>query len=172
VLATIIHNRSLQRQQLEDLVAEAILSERPTLERFLPAVNVIAVVAPLLGLLGTVTGMIATFSVITEHGTGDPRLLSGGISEALLTTQWGLMVAIPALLAHALLAGRVDHIIADMETQALKLLNALSCTLCDSIRDGSCIDDGGASDLTCSHTGRTEQDREPDARVVAGAGRA
>jgi biopolymer transport protein ExbB len=131
VLETIIDNRDLARQQLEDLVAEAILGERPTLERFLPAVNVVAVVAPLLGLLGTVTGMIATFSIITEHGTGDPRLLSGGISEALLTTEFGLIVAIPALLAHALLASRVDHILSNMETQALKLLNTLYCKTCD-----------------------------------------
>ncbi|OGQ88865.1 MAG: hypothetical protein A2289_20875 [Deltaproteobacteria bacterium RIFOXYA12_FULL_58_15] len=127
ILDLISKNRRLDREQLEDLVAEAILAKRPTLERFLPAVNVIAVVAPLLGLLGTVTGMIAAFAVITEHGTGDPRLLSEGISEALLTTQFGLLVAIPALLAHALLVGRVDRIIGEMECAALRLLNRLHC---------------------------------------------
>lgn len=170
VLATIVQNRHLERQPLENLVAEAILGERPTLERFLPAVNVIAVVAPLLGLLGTVTGMIATFSVITEHGTGDPRLLSGGISEALLTTEFGLMVAIPALLAHALLAGRVDHIMSDMETQALKLLNALHCSACGSLREGSCVE-GGVSQETCSHHERRPRPvGESEPTVVAEAG--
>ncbi len=125
VLGTILRNRELPRSQLEELVNESILAERPILERFLPALNVIAVVAPLLGLLGTVTGMIGTFHVITEHGTGDPRLLSGGISEALLTTQFGLMLAIPTLLVHSLLSGRVDHVLSDMETNSLGLLNKM-----------------------------------------------
>ena len=160
VLTTIVRSRHLEREQLENLVAEAILAERPTLERFLPAVNVIAVVAPLLGLLGTVTGMIATFSVITEHGTGDPRLLSGGISEALLTTQFGLMVAIPAFLAHALLTGRVDHILSDMETKALKLLNVLHCSACGSVREGACVDDGVSQEV-CSHQDRHHSVEKP-----------
>ncbi|NOZ85205.1 MAG: hypothetical protein GXP49_02870 [Deltaproteobacteria bacterium] len=125
VLETILRHRELPRSQLEELVNESILAERPTLERFLPALNVIAAVAPLLGLLGTVTGMIGTFLVITEHGTGDPRLLSGGISEALLTTEFGLIVAIPTLLVHALLSSRVDHVLSDMEINALKLLNKM-----------------------------------------------
>jgi len=125
VIGIVLRHRKLPRIQHEELVNESILAERPTLERFLPALNVIAAVAPLLGLLGTVTGMIGTFHVITTHGTGDPRLLSGGISEALLTTQFGLMLAIPVLLVHTLLVGRVDHILTDMETNALKLLNLM-----------------------------------------------
>ena len=80
--------------------------------------------APLLGLLGTVTGMIGTFGVITEHGTGDPRLLSGGISEALLTTQFGLMVAIPALLLQTTLYRSGDAILRRIETLALTALDA------------------------------------------------
>ena len=171
VLATIVRNRHLERQPMEDLVVESILDERPVLERFLPAVNVIAVVAPLLGLLGTVTGMIATFSVITEHGTGDPRLLSGGISEALLTTQFGLMVAIPALLAHALLAARVDHIISDMETQALKLLNALYCSICDEAVAGTCIGDA-AGDGTCSRRDHARGEADDEIAVAAEGSRA
>jgi biopolymer transport protein ExbB len=138
VLGTILRYREQPRSQLEELVNESILAERPTLERFLPALCVIAAVAPLLGLLGTVTGMIGTFHVITEHGTGDPRLLSGGISEALLTTQFGLMVAIPVLLAHALLSGRVDHVMSDMETNALRLLNKMHCEHCDLLKQGTC----------------------------------
>ena len=125
VLHTILRHRGLPRPQLEDLVHETLLAQRPSLERFLPALQVIAAVTPLLGLLGTVTGMIATFMVITEFGTGDPRLLSGGISEALLTTQFGLAVAVPTLLAHAILAGQVDHVLSDMEINAVRLLNDL-----------------------------------------------
>ncbi len=138
VLGTILRYREQPRSQLEELVNESILAERPTLERFLPALNVIAAVSPLLGLLGTVTGMIGTFFVITEHGTGDPRLLSGGISEALLTTQFGLMVAIPTLLVHALLSGRVDHVLSDMETNALSLLNKMHCEHCHLLKEGAC----------------------------------
>ena len=81
-----------------EVATEAILKEQPRIERFGVALVVVAAVAPLLGLLGTVTGMMSTFDVITEHGTGDPRMLSGGISEALITTQLGLIVAIPILL--------------------------------------------------------------------------
>ncbi|MBN1653171.1 MAG: MotA/TolQ/ExbB proton channel family protein [Deltaproteobacteria bacterium] len=138
VLSTILRNREQPRSNLEELTNESILAERPTLERFLPALNVIAVVAPLLGLLGTVTGMIGTFHVITEHGTGNPGLLSAGISEALLTTQFGLMVAIPTLLAHALLSARVDHVLSNMEINALKLLNEMHCEHCERLKNGTC----------------------------------
>ncbi len=151
VLETILRNRNLVRDQLEDLTEEAILAERPRLERFLPALNVIAAVSPLLGLLGTVTGMIATFVVITEYGTGDPRLLSGGISEALLTTQFGLAVAIPTLLIHSTLAGRVDHILGDMEAQALRVLNAIAIRSDQPVRlvkeeKGGDVAGGGAAE--------------------------
>ena len=78
--------------------AESALLEEKRLDRFSSAIVVIAAVAPLLGLWGTVTGMISTFEIITEHGTGDPKMLSAGISEALITTQLGLVVAIPMLL--------------------------------------------------------------------------
>jgi len=84
---------------------------------------VIAAVAPLLGLLGTVTGMIATFDVITEFGTSDPKLLSGGIAIALTTTQLGLMVAIPFLLLGNMLSGWAERIKDDMEAAALRISN-------------------------------------------------
>ena len=100
---------------LENALQEAMLREMPRLERFLPTLAVLAAVAPLLGLLGTVTGMINTFKVITVAGTGDPRMMSGGISEALLTTQFGLAVAIPIMLVHHFLKRRVDKIAGDME---------------------------------------------------------
>ena len=79
----------------------ALLAEEPVLDRSVNLIAACAAIAPLLGLLGTVTGMIETFGVITQFGTGNPKLLSGGISVALITTQLGLMVAVPLLLGHA-----------------------------------------------------------------------
>ncbi len=125
VLLTALKNRRLERTVFEDAVNEAIIAELPRLERFLSALRVVAAVAPLLGLLGTVTGMISTFDVITVHGTGDPKLLSGGISEALVTTEVGLIVAIPVLLIHAVLSSAVDHITGDMERNALGISRAI-----------------------------------------------
>jgi biopolymer transport protein ExbB len=95
----------------------------PALERFGSTLAVFAAVAPLLGLLGTVTGMISTFDVITEYGTGDPKLLSGGISEALVTTELGLVVAIPTLLIGTLLSGRAEAIKGTLERAALHVMN-------------------------------------------------
>ena len=113
------------RDIIESSLAEAILKETPRLERFLPALKVLAAIAPLLGLLGTVTGMINTFHVITVHGTGDPRLMAGGISEALITTQLGLAVAIPILVLTALLGRKANRIASDMEEKAMALIAAL-----------------------------------------------
>jgi biopolymer transport protein ExbB len=117
------------RESLENILQEAILKELPRLERFLPALNVMAAVSPLIGLLGTVTGMIGTFHVITLYGTGDPRLMSGGISEALVTTMLGLGVAIPVMLFHAFLRRRIEHIVGDMEEKAVALSNII-CRQC------------------------------------------
>lgn len=114
----------VERESADDAIAEAILDETPTIERFGTAIMVVAAVSPLLGLLGTVTGMIATFDVITEYGTGDPKMLSGGISEALITTQLGLIVAIPALLIGNLLNARANSLVDDMEQAALRVTNA------------------------------------------------
>lgn len=125
VLRAVVLHRDAARGQLEDQAAEAIYREMPRLERLLPFLAVIAGVAPMLGLLGTVTGMISTFEVITEHGTGDPKLLSGGISEALITTEFGLVVAIPALLLHNLLARWSDRTVDTLQTHALSLINLL-----------------------------------------------
>lgn len=113
------------QEVVESGLAEAILREMPRLERFIQVLKVLAGVAPLLGLLGTVTGMINTFHVITVHGTGDPRLMAGGISEALITTQLGLAVAIPILIAAALLGRKVQRIAGDMEEKALALAAAM-----------------------------------------------
>ncbi len=99
----------------------ALLAEVPKMERSLSLLGALAGVAPLLGLLGTVSGMIATFDTISAAGTGNPRLLSGGISEALITTQLGLMVAIPLLLAHAWLRRWVERREAMLEHNAVQV---------------------------------------------------
>jgi biopolymer transport protein ExbB len=123
VLARTLEHIDVSRDELEDVVTESILHELPTLERFGSAILVFAAVAPLLGLLGTVTGMISTFDIITEFGTGDPKMLSGGISEALVTTQLGLIVAIPLLLIGNVLKGWAGNITTHMERGALRLMN-------------------------------------------------
>jgi biopolymer transport protein ExbB len=123
VLKATVRNLHRDREQIEDIVSEAILHETPTVERFGTTILVIAAVAPLLGLLGTVTGMISTFDVITEFGTGDPKMLSGGISEALVTTELGLIVAIPTLLIGTLLSGGANSILEGMERAALQVMN-------------------------------------------------
>ncbi len=107
---------------MEKGLQESILQELPKLERFLPTINILAAVAPLLGLLGTVTGMIGTFQVITIFGTGDARMMSGGISEALITTQLGLAVAVPLTLMHHFLERKVDRMVADMEEKGTTLV--------------------------------------------------
>jgi biopolymer transport protein ExbB len=117
--------RGCAAEVVENGLTEAMLKELPRLERFLTALKVMAAVAPLLGLLGTVTGMINTFQVITVHGTGDPRLMAGGISEALITTQLGLAVAIPVLVAAALLSRKAQRIASDMEEKAVAMSAAL-----------------------------------------------
>lgn len=123
VVTSTLRNVHKERGQLEDLVAEAVLEEQPHLSRFGSAILVMAAVAPLLGLLGTVTGMISTFDVITEFGTGNPKLLSGGISEALITTEYGLMVAIPTLLLGNLLSGWAERIRDSIDATALAVVN-------------------------------------------------
>lgn len=124
VLANTLNHLKDDRDHMESVVHEAILRESGPLERFGSAIIVIASISPLLGLLGTVTGMIATFDVITEFGTGDPKLLSGGISIALVTTELGLTIAIPTLLIGSLLAAWAKNIKRDMEHSALKVTNA------------------------------------------------
>lgn len=114
-----------QPEVIKSGLAEGMLKELPRLERFLSVLKVLAAVAPLLGLLGTVSGMINTFHVITAHGTGDPRLMAGGISEALITTELGLAVAIPILIFSSLLGRRAQHVVTDMEEKAVALTAAL-----------------------------------------------
>ena len=122
LLYTLRHLKD-DRDHMEGIVYEAILQESGPLDRFGPAILVIATVAPLLGLLGTVTGMIETFDMIPQLGTGDPKLLSEGIAIALVTTELGLIVAIPALLLGSLLSTWARNIKRDMEHSALRIIN-------------------------------------------------
>ena len=114
-----------KRGTLEEILYEKILAVRPKLERFLPFIALTAAAAPLLGLLGTVTGMIKTFNLITIFGTGDAKSLSSGISEALVTTALGLIIAIPALIIHGLLSRMARQKIGDMEQTAVGFINGV-----------------------------------------------
>jgi biopolymer transport protein ExbB len=113
-------------------VDEALLKEAPILERGLTLLKLVAAVAPLLGLLGTVTGMIGTFQSITLFGTGDPKLMAGGISQALMTTVLGLCVAIPLLFCHSLLAARSRRLLQLLQQKGLALLATQRANLSDA----------------------------------------
>ncbi|MEM7386273.1 MAG: MotA/TolQ/ExbB proton channel family protein [Verrucomicrobiota bacterium] len=115
-----------ERRILEERLYEKLLEMRPKLERFLPFLAVTAAAAPLMGLLGTVMGMIKTFKLINIFGTGDPKPLSAGISEALVTTELGLVVAIPVLIIHGLLVRMAKGRIGRLEGTAMAFLNGLS----------------------------------------------
>ena len=115
-------NRDIDTETLELKLDEAILREVPPLEKWQGSIKVIAAVAPLLGLLGTVTGMIETFQAITLFGTGDPKLMAGGISQALVTTVLGLVVAIPLVLLHSVVAGRSKALIEVLEEQSAGII--------------------------------------------------
>ncbi|NOY80680.1 MAG: MotA/TolQ/ExbB proton channel family protein [Kiritimatiellaeota bacterium] len=120
-----IEHRDAPKEQMEEMMYERLLAQVPALERFLSPLAVGASTAPLLGLLGTVTGMIHTFRLITVFGTGDARVLSAGISEALITTEYGLMIAVPALLVHAYLSRRVRRAVALTQQAATMFVNSL-----------------------------------------------
>ena len=114
------------RELVEEVLYEKVLTTRLRLNSFLPFIAICAASAPLLGLLGTVTGIINTFKMITVFGSGDVKSLSGGISEALITTKFGLTVAIPSLLLHAFLSRKARGVIGQMESAAVTFVNKLS----------------------------------------------
>ena len=125
ILAAGFASRDLDREFMKESIEEVGRHVAHELERYLSALGTIAAITPLLGLLGTVIGMIKVFAVITAQGVGEPRMLAGGISEALITTAAGLTVAIPSLLFHRVLRGRVDELVVTMEQKALELMGAL-----------------------------------------------
>ena len=120
-----LRNVGRPRGELKAVVDEAGQRESTQLMRFLGLLSTIATLAPLLGLLGTVTGMIECFSVIAAQGHGTPETLGGGISEALLTTAFGLIVAIPVILGQRFLSNRVEMLILRMEEYSLRLVDLL-----------------------------------------------
>ncbi|MBN1625669.1 MAG: DUF3450 family protein [Deltaproteobacteria bacterium] len=122
MLEGVLQHEGESQEVLENSLQESILKILPKLERWLGALSLLGAIAPLLGLLGTVTGMITVFQVITTAGTGDPRLMAGGISEALLTTQFGLILAVPVMLIHHLLERQVDGIIYDMQEKGTSFI--------------------------------------------------
>ncbi|MCH8895314.1 MAG: MotA/TolQ/ExbB proton channel family protein [Gammaproteobacteria bacterium] len=114
-------DRVVMKERIEDIGRHVIHD----LERFLTSLGTIAAITPLLGLLGTVIGMIKVFAAITTHGVGDPSVLAQGISEALITTGAGLSVAIPALIGYRYLSSRVDSLVIQMEKEAMRLVDTL-----------------------------------------------
>ena len=125
ILAAGLAGRDLDREIMKERIEEVGRHVVHELERYLDTLGTIAAITPLLGLLGTVIGMIKVFAVVTAQGVGEPRMLAGGISEALVTTAAGLTVAIPSLLFHRVLRGRVDALMVTMEQEALKMVGAL-----------------------------------------------
>ena len=125
ILSAGLINRKLSRDLVRESIEETGRFVAHDLERFISSLGTIATITPLLGLLGTVIGMIKVFAEIMAQGTGQANLLAGGISEALITTAAGLVVAIPALICHRILQRRVDEIVVYMEQEALKLVDVL-----------------------------------------------
>jgi biopolymer transport protein ExbB len=125
ILAAGLANRHRERAVINQIIEDTGRHVVHELERFINALGTIASIAPLMGLLGTVMGMIRTFNVIRTEGIGDPAAMAGGIAEALITTAAGLTVAIPALLGYKFLRGRVETLVVQMEKEAMKLVNAI-----------------------------------------------
>lgn len=125
ILAAGLSARHLERERMKEQIEDVGRHVVHDLERYLNSLGTIASITPLLGLLGTVIGMIKVFSVITTQGVGDPGVLAGGISEALVTTAAGLTVAIPSVMFYRYFRGRVDALVVTMEQEALKMVEAL-----------------------------------------------
>ncbi len=125
ILAAGLANRHRERSVIKESIEDAGRHVVHELDRFIPTLGTIASVSPLLGLLGTVVGMIRTFNALSVAGAGNPMALAGGIAEALITTAAGLTVAIPALLAYKYLRGRVTNLVVQMEKEAIKLVQAI-----------------------------------------------
>ncbi len=125
ILATGLLNRGRSREIMKESIEDTGRHVVHELERYLNSLGTIAAITPLLGLLGTVIGMVKVFTAITTHGVGNPAVLAGGISEALLTTAAGLSIAIPSLIGYRYLRGRVDTLVVQMEKEAMKLVDTI-----------------------------------------------
>lgn len=125
VLFAVLNRARETREDAERSLQEALLREQPKLERRMGLLAAMGTIAPLLGLLGTVTGIITLFTVITEVGTNDARVLAGGISEALVTTETGLVIAIPVMILHGLLSEKIEKVTSELYVQSTSLLNKI-----------------------------------------------
>lgn len=125
VLFAVLNKANESRDAAEKSLQEALLREQPKLERRMGLLAAVGSIAPLLGLLGTVTGIITLFTVITEVGTNDARVLAGGISEALVTTEAGLIIAIPVMILHGLLSEKIERVISELYVQSTAMLNRI-----------------------------------------------
>lgn len=125
VLAAGLVNRQHDHAVLKEAIEDAGRHVVPELERYVNTLGTIAAISPFLGLLGTVLGMIQMFAGIGSHGLGDPSIVAGGISQALVATAAGLAVAIPSLMAYRYLRGRIDTLLVEMEQEAIKLIEIL-----------------------------------------------
>lgn len=125
VLAAGLANRSHSREVMKEAIEETGRHAAHELDRFLNTLGTIAAITPLLGLLGTVIGMIEVFSVITDVGVGSPGELAGGISKALITTAAGISIAVPSLIFYRFFRGRVDELVLEMEQESIKLVEVI-----------------------------------------------
>ena len=125
ILAAGLVNQHYDRVFIKERIEEVGRHVVHDLERFLNSLGTVAAITPLLGLLGTVIGMIKVFAAITNEGVGNPTVLAGGISEALITTAVGLSVAIPTLMFYRYFRGKVERLVVTMEQEVLKLLEAI-----------------------------------------------
>ncbi len=125
VMFAVLNKATESRETAEKSLQEALLREQPKLERRMGLLAAMGSIAPLLGLLGTVTGIITLFTVITEVGTNDARVLAGGISEALVTTETGLIIAIPVMILHGLLSEKIEKVTSELYVQSTALLNKI-----------------------------------------------
>jgi biopolymer transport protein ExbB len=125
ILAAGLINRDRERSVMKDSIEDTGRHVVHELERYLDTLGTVAAISPLLGLLGTVFGMIEVFAAIMTQGIGNPTVLAGGIAQALITTAAGLTVAIPALIGHRYYRNRVDTLVVNMEKEAIKLVEAL-----------------------------------------------
>ena len=130
-----IENRALSEADLKEAVRDAAIKELPQIEHTIQAVNVIANISPLMGLLGTVSGIISAFNVLGSFGAvSDPSVLAKGISEALLTTAAGIVIAVPSMIAYAWLSGKANAVIGRLEGQANDLVRIVKSRASASVR--------------------------------------
>lgn len=125
VLRVGLENHKKPIERIEEKIEVLLLAELPIYNKFLPQISTLAGMMPMLGLLGTVTGMISTFEKIKLHGTGDAQAMAGGISEALITTQAGMVAAIPIILGHLFISNRVKKITATLHYATSRLIDYL-----------------------------------------------